>query len=179
MTGVPAKCPSNLPIRVLLDLLSLGQATSDFWLPFRCFFRQRADQGPEGQKFNLQWILHYLKKSFWSPKPTLVLDWAAFWPSERDSHSADLGVFGAFQTLGWGGVRGGGGRGDLNGGSGDRRKEAPPEIKGPGRNRGSGAALSPTAAIHKPACSAKSSPATTSSGPSGEGGIASGSVPLA
>lgn len=74
MTEVPAKCPPNLPIRVLLDLVSLGQATSEFWLPFRCLFRQRADQGPEGRKFHLQWILHYLKKSFWSPKPTLVLD---------------------------------------------------------------------------------------------------------
>lgn len=60
-----------------------------------------------------------------------------------------------------------------------QRKEAPLEIKGPGRNRGSGAALSPMAAIHSSARSAKSSPTITSSGPSGKGGTAPGSVPLA
>lgn len=61
---------------------------------------------------------------------------------------------------------------------GERRKEVSLEIKSPGRNPGSEAALSPMAAIHNLACFAKSLPATTSSGPSGEGGADSASIPL-
>lgn len=39
---------------------------------------------------------------------------------------------------------------------GGGQRETPPEIKGPGRNRGSGAALSPMATVHSRSCPAQS-----------------------
>lgn len=151
------------------------QGTAGFWPSFLCLFRQRAVQGPEGQKFHLQCTLHCLKRDFCPRNPHQC--WTGRLSELVKGIRSRLTSCVQGLSNSWG-MRGGGGRQDLNGDPGDRRKEAPPVIKGPGRNRGSGAALSPMAAIHSPACSAKSSPTTTSSGPSGEGGTTSGSVPI-
>lgn len=109
------------------------------------------------------------------PQSTLVLDWAASELVKGLLTRLSLVCSGPFKL--WGDERRGS-QGDWNGGP-RGGGQAPPEIKGPGRNRGSGAALSPMAAIHSSGCSTESGPATTSSGPSGEGRPASGSVPLA
>lgn len=159
-----------------------GQATSGFWLPFLCLFRQRTVQGPEGRKCHLQCILHSLKKRFWSPKSTLVLDWEAFWASERDSHSADLHMFRAFQTLqtrGRGGEKGRGLSREPEWGPWRQAEGGPTRDQRPRKEQRVWSCPFTHSAIHNAACSAKSSPATASSGPSWEGGTASGSVPLA
>lgn len=72
----------------------------------------------------------------------------------------------------WGG-EGRGGRGDLNGGPGDRAEGGPTRDQRPRKKQ----RVWGCPFTH--GCSAKSSPTTSSSGPSGEGGPTSGSVPLA
>lgn len=111
--------PPDLSTRVVWALASFEK---DRPLPVPC-----SGRGPSrAQKCHLQCTLHCPERSFWPPESTLVLDWPAFWASERDSHSADLSVFRAFQT---GGMRGGGGRGDLNGGPGDGGRRPHPRSK--------------------------------------------------
>lgn len=74
----PINAPKPPEGRAGLGISNKGQTTFGFGLPFLCLFRQRAVQGPERRKFHLQCTLHGLKRSFWSPESTPVLEGAAF-----------------------------------------------------------------------------------------------------
>lgn len=141
--------PPNLPMRVSQDLASPVKDRPR-WVLAALPVPPQAEGSPGPGRRDMPPATHppLPNKKLPVPEPALPLDGRLSEPVKGIRTPLTSVCPRPFKLRG---DEGRGGRGDLNGGPGDRQKEAPPEIKGPGRNRGSGAALSPMAALPSPA----------------------------